>query len=482
MRTLLTLCLLCLPTTVGAAVSVNEVAWMGSAASANHEWIELYNSGSTDTSVEGWILRDGLNLEITLSGSIKAQSYAVLERTSEDSAPGSAFLLYTGALVNTGATLTLYNENGGIVDQVAGGENWIAIGGSNETKDTAQYTTAGWITAAPTPGASNRTVASVPAEDEEEEESETTPVSTSPKSKSGNSSKATVRLKNATTELKLSPDVQSVAYVNQPITLTVTPSGIGETISDSLVYTWNFGDSETAVGKTVRHAYAYAGTYVVTVRAAYARHNEVARTEITVLPTSLSLTRGEGQAVQLHNNAPYDVDVSGFVIQGTKSVILPPDTIVLPKATITIPSPRIETIPGLSAVLVYDQAMTLVASTKSKPEQIPVVATASPLPTMSKVVTAPVVADQNTSAFNFITQVEATELPPDEEASSPAKQAITATPSEGETLEQSIEADTYDEEPAPSATSWPYLALIALLTAVCALVLLSPRREGSPHE
>jgi len=117
---LLSLISLLLPYSAQAAVSISEVAWMGSSASANHEWIELHNDGSAQD-VSGWTLSDGVNLSIDLTGTISQNSYAVLERTSEDSAPGTAFLVYTGALVNTGATLRLTRSDGSLVDQVSGG-------------------------------------------------------------------------------------------------------------------------------------------------------------------------------------------------------------------------------------------------------------------------------------------------------------------------------------------------------------------------
>ena len=135
-----------------AAVTINEIAWMGNETSANDEWIELFNDGGSSVDVTGWVLRDGMNLEIVLTGAIGAGQYAVLERTDDDSAPGGAFLIYTGALTNTGATLVLARDDGGIEDQVSGGENWENIGGDNVTKETAQYTSSGWTTGAATPG------------------------------------------------------------------------------------------------------------------------------------------------------------------------------------------------------------------------------------------------------------------------------------------------------------------------------------------
>jgi len=145
MRWLLSVSLILLPAHIlFANVSISEVAWMGSHESANHEWIELFNSGES-ISVEGWTLGDGGNLTITLSGTIPANTYAVLERNRSDEGSTSVtpFLNYAGALVNSGATLTLLRADGSVADQVSGGENWQNIGGDNTTKDTAQYTSSG---------------------------------------------------------------------------------------------------------------------------------------------------------------------------------------------------------------------------------------------------------------------------------------------------------------------------------------------------
>ncbi|HMA78498.1 MAG TPA: lamin tail domain-containing protein, partial [Candidatus Paceibacterota bacterium] len=149
------LAILLLPHHSNAAVYFSEIAWMGTSNSANDEWIELHNSGSTAVDLSGWRLTDNLNFDITLegAGSVAPGAFAVLERTDDTSAPGTAFFIYTGSLANTGATLRLYDAIGALIDQVAGGENWEDLGGDNTTKETAQYTSGGWVTAAPTPGA-----------------------------------------------------------------------------------------------------------------------------------------------------------------------------------------------------------------------------------------------------------------------------------------------------------------------------------------
>jgi hypothetical protein len=341
----LTFLLIASPISVYASVTINEIAWMGDAESANHEWIELYNSGSEAIDLTGWVLSDGANLDINLTGSAPASSYVVLERTSDESSSASAFLIYTGALVNTGATLTLRNINGDIMDQVAGGEEWKDVGGDNISKETAQYTSGGWVTNIATPGIKNKLESTEVKEVKDAEVADRNSDNDSPvvnpvsKSKSG--STKSVSLVSANTELKLSADMHDVAYVNQNIPFTVKASGIGENIINSLVYTWNFGDSYIASGKNVNHSYDYPGTYVVTINAKYARHDETIRKEIKVLPVAFSITENERGDIQIHNDSPYDVDVSGFVIRGINNVVLPPQTIILPKATITIAKKRL---------------------------------------------------------------------------------------------------------------------------------------------
>jgi len=360
MRTFLLCLLLLLPSGANAAVSISEVAWMGSSDSANHEWIELHNDGET-TDVSGWVLRDGMNLEIELSGTIPENTYAVLERTSEASAPGTAFLVYTGALVNTGATLRLEDGDGSLVDQVPGGENWENIGGDNTTKETAQYTESGWKTAPATPGSGlvwSDDAPEEPAELPEVNESESTK-NVVAKKQSGSSE--SVRLIVPDVTLKLSVDAQTIGYVHQPISFTVEPSGIGDSLIGSLVYQWNFGDGLVSTEKDTQHVFDYPGTYVVTIHAAYKRQEQVARHEITILPVKISLTTNRAGDVQVNNDSPYEIDVSGYRLRGERAFTFPPYSILLPNQTITIPKSRLGKTEERMVAL-YDTETALVSS------------------------------------------------------------------------------------------------------------------------
>lgn len=113
------------------AVVINEIAWMGTTASTNDEWLELYNTTGSSISLAGWTLkaRDGTP-SINLTGSIPAYGFFLLERTSDNTVPGvAANQIYTGALSNTGEALDLKDNTGKLIDSVT---QWYA--GSNTTK------------------------------------------------------------------------------------------------------------------------------------------------------------------------------------------------------------------------------------------------------------------------------------------------------------------------------------------------------------
>lgn len=154
------------PAFVNADIIINEIAWMGALpkegestqAAANNEWLELYNSSASDISLEGWALSSSdLRPNISLSGSIPANGYYLMERTSDDVVPGiSADLIYPykdNALSNTGEHLFLKGSSGNIVDEVDALSGWPA--GDNITKETMQRNGNSWVTALATPKASN---------------------------------------------------------------------------------------------------------------------------------------------------------------------------------------------------------------------------------------------------------------------------------------------------------------------------------------
>ena len=447
----------CVPQLAIAAVTISEIAWMGSGNSANHEWIELHNDGAAQN-VDGWVLSDSMNLSIGLAGVIPANSYVVLERTSDVSAPGLAFLIYTGALVNSGATMRLENENGSLVDMVSGGDDWENIGGDNVTKETAQYSGGGWITAVASPGNPAPDVSSIEQENEPDENiSENVIV----KSSSGPSGSNELTLPDVT--LALDVDAPKTGYVNQAIEFTSEATGVGDTILDSLSYSWNFGDGFSGLGSETEHIFEYPGTYVVTVLAEYKRQRQIARHEITVLPVKMSITKNQSGDIQLNNDSPYEVDISGYVVKGHHDFTFPDLSFLLPNQTITIPK---EYVTNSESVMigVYDSMRSLVTSDILRNDSLPIVQQQVPLLPTPQISTTNVSRATVPSADSFtFTQSENKEIQNEE------------TVLEKAFAEESQVANTQYSGDLPE--NWSYLGLMMLILLGIGGVYFIPQRN-----
>jgi len=443
---------------------------MGSSESANHEWIELTNDGAA-VNVAGWTITDSQNFDIELTGTIPAGATVVLERSSEASAPGTSFLLYTGALVNSGATLQLENAAGQLMDLVSGGENWQSIGGDNTTKETAQYTPRGWVTKAATAGIFDTSFAEpvvAPAAQEEPAEAHTN--TSSHNSNANKNQSDTVPLELPDVTLQLNVSAQSKGYVNQSIAFQVEPSGIGDRLLDSLTYQWNFGDGFTASSKEPNHVFAFPGTYVVTVKAQYKRQTQLTRHEITILPVELSLTKNAAGDVQLNNDSPYEIDISGYVVKGVHDFVFPAYSIILPNQTITLPRKYLAT-EFEPMVAVYDTKSTFVAgrlppgmttlamATVIAP-QAPVISI-RPQPALMPVLETPVVL----ASENMLTQ-------------SPAGEAVEPVADQSASAARTLSSLV----PLSRSERLPYVAFCIVLLLGILAVYLKPKRtpEAGP--
>ncbi len=442
-----------MPQSVLAAITISEVAWMGSPSSANHEWIELHNTGD-GTDVTGWTLSDGMNLNITLTGTISAGDYVVLERTSDESAESNAFLIYTGALVNTGATLVLKRADNSIEDQTAGGENWENIGGDNTTKETAQYSTNGWVTAVATPGKVNASVSSTPEETEATQKSSSTG---SPALMKPSSREPVKKLIEKESDLTVTITAPSVGYVNQPIEFSAAASGLGNTITNSLTYEWNFGDLGTSSKKETKHTFAYPGTYMVMTEASFGKHNAVASHEITVLPVAVSITRNTYGDIQINNDARYDIDLSKYRLEGKSSVIFPANTILLSGQTITVPYVKTG---GINLpVSLYDASGAHVVQHSLALSPLRILEEEELLIKTETVAPLVVIPQSNQSDKNFGFVSSST---PIEVTKNEQDRPLPTTTS----LESSRE---------PKQPIWPYIALVSLIIVGIGSVILQPK-------
>jgi len=492
MRLLLLFSLLAIPTVTQAAVKIAEVAWMGGVDSANHEWIELHNDGEV-VDVSGWRLVDNANLEITLSGTVEAGERVVLERTSEDSAPGSAFLVYAGALVNSGSVLTLRDAQGSVIDQVVGGDGWQNIGGDNSSKATAQLLNGSWVTAPGTPGFATSAIEEVVVATGSDDNlvTVTDAVSNSlplvvASGRSGSGESITLTLPDVT--LQLLTQAPGYVHVNEPVTYTAIASGIGDTLLDSLEYVWNFGDGTTGVGPVVSHAYQYPGRYVVVLQSGYKRQQQMTRFEIDVVEPVISIEQLD-RAVEVVNEGDREINLGGYVVSGVANFKFPEYSILLPRQSIVLSDVKTVRTDRSSMVTLHDQSGRVVARDvhlAAQPVTVPaprgqdVLSIASMVPlavaqteTVSSVYSSADAVNVDSQRFGFAS--EEVNVPViDSEITSfgipiaKAASDITAT-SQAATL-----SSTVDVLPA----NWPLYVLAGVLILGILSVLLIPSKQG----
>ncbi|MBI2757678.1 MAG: lamin tail domain-containing protein [Chloroflexi bacterium] len=130
-------------TALPLSIIINEVAWAGTAANSNDEWIELYNPGLNTVNLNDWhlfILDLNRNIvqDILLTGGIPAGGYYLLARSSSNTpTPPACVVLnsadvtidktFTASLSNSGAILELKDPPGNLVDTAnSDGGSWPA--------------------------------------------------------------------------------------------------------------------------------------------------------------------------------------------------------------------------------------------------------------------------------------------------------------------------------------------------------------------
>lgn len=357
-----------LPGHTAAAPVINEIAWMGTAASANDEWLELYNPGESAVDLTGWKLAadDGVP-SIDLKGAIGPKGYFLLERTSDDTVKGvAADQIYTGALSNSGEALSLKDASGAVIDRLTA---WYAGANSPPATmirlDAAKAGTdpASWATSTKAGAAADAKGAAIIGSPRLENEM---PPAQPPANQGGDSNN-----QNQNT-----PPPQATAAPGAPVPLTpvkilVQPANtadrldidqisiptkialnlLAQTNGQAATVVWSFGDGASDRDATqVSHTYQYPGTYFITLE--LRGTGQVVRDQLEVfvyaggvrlsefLPNPSAADKGK-EWLELENTGDFLVDLGGFTIEAGVTKLgkytLPPHTYIAPGGYLVIP-------------------------------------------------------------------------------------------------------------------------------------------------
>lgn len=345
------------PFLTNAAVVINEVAWMGTAADPNGsycEWIELANTGTESVNLDGWTLSIGateriLSEENEAALSIALYGFYLIERLTPNACPDPVpevsadwRVSFGSGIPNSGAIIILFDSNGAEIDRVDGSNDW-AIGGSNETKETLQRAISGWTTAPATPRAQNAgsdAGASPPAPTSEQQ-----PVSATPAASGSSLTGASSYVEQT---IRVSAGEDRAAIVGAQMQFTGTATGIAGGALTNADFFWTFGDGAFARGKTVAHTYSFPGQYAVFLSVNAGGYSATDSLVVRAEPNQLSISElrpGPDSWLELWNNSDKTLELSGWGIalrgdnftQG-RIFLFPSSTRVLMRTALVVPS------------------------------------------------------------------------------------------------------------------------------------------------
>lgn len=381
------------PNFASAELLVTEVAWMGTSASANDEWIEIHNSGVSAVSLSSWTLSaaDGTP-NITLSGTIGAGEYRLLERTDDTTYPGiTALQIFTGALGNEGENLSLKNGTNTVQSMSFSG-GWPA--GDITTKKTMQWTGSTWVTADETGGSATTATADDDTEEEEtddeeeeiedneieDEEEEEETAETETNSKGGSPSLQKTVYEDMIFEL----DFPSRAFAGSPAKFSAQALDLDRTKLRKGKYIFNMGDGTLRTftrdwsGKDKEyfyHTYEHPGSYNISIRY-YMTYFEDVPPEvddtfvIEVISAPISITRVHADgAVELKNDSSSHADISEWILRDSsgRRFVIPSATNISSGKSIVI-TKKNHQLDTASGVTLLTQAGVYVSSPSVQPK------------------------------------------------------------------------------------------------------------------
>lgn len=320
-----------LPVTASAAVSITEIMYDAPGTDTKHEWIEVQNTGA-GLNMSSWRLDDGANhnpFEIFAgSETLSTGAYAII--ASDPSTFLADYPSYSGAvfkatfsLTNTGKTLTLKDGDGSAQDSVFYN---VALGAAGDG-NTLQKIGSSWQAKPATPGTS----AAADSGEAEEAPPQTAQNSSSASStESFGSSVVTPQIRAFAGDDRTVVAGAETAYQGQAVGLK------GETLENAR-YVWTMGNGDTREGRSFLYAFAYPGTYAVSLDVSSGGFSASDRITVTAVPANLAITEVTDAYVKIENRDSREVDVGLWGLSSSgRMFTFPPRTIILAKSAVSV--------------------------------------------------------------------------------------------------------------------------------------------------
>lgn len=330
-----------LPISTHAQVVITEIMYDLEGSDSGREWIEVYNGGSQAIDLSSWRLYEaGVNHKLTPHtegiGSLGSGAYAVIADNTEkfliDNA-GFTGLLFDSSfsLKQGGEELILRNNDLVDVDDAT----YVPDEATKEAGRSLVREGSGWVHVIPTPGVGQSSPQPVTDDEEPQiiEEDEQPPTPPPVPQPSGSVPPLLPPELSITAQIL---EREAYAVVGAATTFEGRGVGLNNEPLEGGRYSWSFGDGRRSEGQTVMHTYHHTGRYVVILDVSSDEYTDTARMTVSVVEAALSIV-GVEESVTITNDSPYEINLSGWMIQTPASyVILPEHTYILPQTTLTL--------------------------------------------------------------------------------------------------------------------------------------------------
>ncbi len=346
-KTFLLVIVFSVPFIASASVRINEIAWMGTVKNSRAEWIELKNVGSKTVNLSGWSLvaKDGApNIIFTKGLSIKPNGYFLLERTHKNLIHGVvADFVYKKSLSNSGEDLVLRNSESKVVDSVVSGKNWCLLGGSNSTKQTAQLTSIGWVTATSTPRKKNVINGLLSSCNKKTKNKLKTVVSNSTNSVNSFSSTTQKQVHHTYGPASYIPIPKIFLNIGKDMSVTAgTEIKFSAFVYNSKGFVYKelpvhfaFGDGSESDSSSVFKSYKIPGKYLVTATAVYGLGSGESSVVVSVHRALVKIHSVNSNGININNSSKYKLNLSLWELRsGSDTFIFPNGTIMLPNTNV----------------------------------------------------------------------------------------------------------------------------------------------------
>lgn len=360
-----------MPVMASANLEISEIMYDPKGANANHQWIEVYNNGTSPVSIDAskWRFNDGSShyMNNKVGFSVPANSFFILtgdRATFDIDHPG-----FSGAVIDTsmsldkdGGTVSILND-GQVIDSVTYSSN---LGGA-EDGNSLHKSGSIWVASTPTPGSVYQSSSAINDQENTSNQNSDTENNTSV----GASPKVNTKVS------KISTEIISKSVVTSGVDFKLSQKTIGlekETIKNGRLV-WNFGDGisrDTIDFNTpFLYRYDYPGEYLITL--SYYKDyfsdepESTDRLNIKVASPGVvisSVGNLNDPYIEIENKSSYEAPISGWKIQGAKhNFSFAVGTTIMPGKKIKIPS-RITgfNFEDLSLVSLYSPAGELFAT------------------------------------------------------------------------------------------------------------------------